>query len=332
MELTERGSTVMKVSEIDEYSIFDPVINAFRVLGQLYNLAVSGEVTVVPESSYADTLTTKAIEESSDLLLLPWSETGSMSDFQTISSESVQHKLASDSYSNFVRRALDAAQCNAAVFINKGFSGSLKQRPSALQRSMSALSSRSHRDHTTTLPSLDRSHHIFMPFFGGADGRVALRLVLQLAENPEVTATIIHYSGRGNDLENRDASNVTEQRIAVVASANLEPQTHSMLSREDDATFFASMQRSLSADLQSRVMFDSLTTSAPIDDALSRAQEEVAQKPKNGGDMVIVGRHLDLFKRIGSESSCLGVAAHKIIDSGIKASLLVVQARGSGLG
>lgn len=46
VELTERGSTVMKVSEVDEYSLFDPVLNAFRVLGQIYNLAVSGEVTI----------------------------------------------------------------------------------------------------------------------------------------------------------------------------------------------------------------------------------------------------------------------------------------------
>jgi hypothetical protein len=44
VELNERGSTVMKVSEVDEYTAFDPVLNAFRVLGQMFNLAVSGEV------------------------------------------------------------------------------------------------------------------------------------------------------------------------------------------------------------------------------------------------------------------------------------------------
>ena len=31
----------MSSSEIGELSAFDPVLNAFRVLGQLYNLAVS---------------------------------------------------------------------------------------------------------------------------------------------------------------------------------------------------------------------------------------------------------------------------------------------------
>ena len=194
MELTERNSSVMKVSEMDEYSAFDPVLNAFRVFGQLYNLAVSGEVSIVPESSYADSLVTIATEESSDLLLLPWSETGSMSEAQTISKDSIREKMASHPYSSFVTKALDSAQCNIAVFVNKGFSGSLKQRPSTLTRRVSALSVRStHREHLTTLPIADRSHHIFFPFFGGADGRAALRLLLQLAESPEITATVIYY-------------------------------------------------------------------------------------------------------------------------------------------
>lgn len=41
IKLTERGSAVMRVAEVDEYSAFDPVLNTFRVLGQLHNLAVS---------------------------------------------------------------------------------------------------------------------------------------------------------------------------------------------------------------------------------------------------------------------------------------------------
>lgn len=44
LELNERGSMVMKVSEVDDYTIFDPVLNAFRVLGQMFDLSVSGEV------------------------------------------------------------------------------------------------------------------------------------------------------------------------------------------------------------------------------------------------------------------------------------------------
>ena len=326
VELSDRGSAVMQVAEVDEYSAFDPVLNTFRVLGQLYSLAVSGEVSIVPQSSYAETLVTRASEESSDLLILPWSETGSMSEAQTISIDSTRDKLASDSYSGFVAKALDTSRCNTAVFINKGFSGSLKQRPLALTRRMSALSVAStHREHVTTLPNTDRSHHIFMPYFGGADGRVALRLLLQLAENPEITATVIHYPIIG---DNSAAEEAATPRSPQSNRVNLQRT----FSTEDDAAFFFTMQRSLNADLEARIIFETTTaSSSPIQSALARAQTEVAQNPKNGGDIIILGRHAQMGGRDASPS-CLGLAADTVLESGVRASLLVVQARGAELG
>lgn len=41
VQLTMRQTSVMLSSEVGELTAFDPVLNAFRVLGQLYNLAVS---------------------------------------------------------------------------------------------------------------------------------------------------------------------------------------------------------------------------------------------------------------------------------------------------
>jgi hypothetical protein len=325
VELTERSSTVMKVAEVDEYSAFDPVLNTFRVLGQLYNLAVSGEVSIVPESSYADHLVTRASEENSDLLVLPWSETGSMSEAQTISKDSVQHKLASDSYSNFVSKALNSARCNTAIFVNKGFSGTLKQRPNELTRRVSALSIRSsHRDQLTSLPNADRSHHICMPYFGGADGRVALRLLLQLAENPEITATIVHYPNNGANPDNPIEYTPSSPKSTHANRSHLERT----FSKEDDAALFATLQRSLPTGLESRVVFHTADpSSSGLQDAIAKIQTEVGQNPKNGGDIVIVSRST----HFGSDGgSCLGSAADAVLASGVRASLLVVQARGSG--
>lgn len=330
VELTERGSAVMKVSEVDEYSAFDPILNAFRVLGQLFNLAVSGEVAVLPESGFADTLVNKALEDSSDLLLIPWSETGTLSEQQTVSNDNVKNKLSSDQYSAFVQRALDYTQCNTAVFINKGFSGSLKARP-ALQRTMSGFSARSGRDHPTTLLNVDRSHHIFMPYFGlGLDDRVALRLVLQLAENPEVTATIVHYESDDAIGHAPPREVITDKEVDTADGKKPEIQTADSTgsSGSEHASFFSAMQKSLPDELASRVLFDSVHTSNPLEDALGRAQLEVAQNPKNGGDIVVVGRHIAHFNKAWD---CLGAAADTFAASGINASLLVVQARGTGL-
>ncbi|CAK4030590.1 K(+) H(+) antiporter 1 [Lecanosticta acicola] len=343
VELNDRGSAVMKVGEADEITAFDPVLNAFRVLGQMFNLAVSGEVNVVPTSSFAETLVNKAVDESSDLLLLPWSETGSLSETQIVSSDSAKNKLDSDAYSSFVRQSLDSAQCNAAIFINKGFSGTLKQRPMTIRRTMSALSVRSQRDQDQAITvslDRDRSHHIFMPFFGlSADDRVALRLVLQLAENPGVTATIVHFSSLA---EEKAVQQQQQQEMKVSRSRNkklLHPGTSSTGSipqqqeeeEEHLAGFFATMRSSLPRDLARRVVFETIPTRDDVlEAAVLRAQGEIARNPRNGGDVVVLGRSFGQFpgRDLGGTTDCLGGAADRFAASGIYASLLVVQARG----
>jgi hypothetical protein len=324
VELTERGSTVMKVSEVDEYSLFDPVLNAFRVLGQMYNLAVSGEVTISPISSYPDVLVSKAADESSDLLLLPWSETGGLTETQTISTDSVKDKFSSDAYNNFIASTLTTSTCNTAVFINKGFSGTLRNHPSTLSRSASHLSLRRHSEYQT-LPALDRSHHIFLPFLGGADGRAAIRLVLQLAENPEVTATIVHLtSSKPSSSSGREGS---IEHVAVTAGSKevVTPE----FSIESDAAFFSTMRNSLPSGLTNRVIFESDSVSSVLDASLERAKTEVSQNPKNGGDIIVLGRgNVSETSSSGSGPVCLGVAAEKVLGANLRASVLVLLARG----
>jgi len=332
VQLTDRGSTVMQVTEVDEYSAFDPVLNAFRVLGQMFNLAVSGEVSVVPEDSFADTLVNKADEESSDLLLLPWSETGSLSETQIVSLEGAKNKLLSGVYGDFIQQALDAAHCNSAVFINKGFSGTLKQRKSSLHRTVSAMSIRSQRDNNATLLSVDRSHHIFMPFFGfGPDDHIALRIVLQLAENPGVTATIVYY-----EVPDQLLTAAPTNKVVEISEDSKHAQSHTSEApgcggSSDSVAFFAMMRKSLPAELASRVLFDTRRTSDQLQGALALAQAELAQNPKNGGDLVVVGRHVNHFRGNGNAAACLGAAADTFAASGIRASLLVVQAKRNGL-
>ncbi|KAK6425750.1 hypothetical protein LTR95_016205 [Oleoguttula sp. CCFEE 5521] len=321
VELDERGSSVMKVSEVDEYTAFDPVLNAFRVLGQLYNLAVAGEVTVSPIASYSDILIHKAADEGSDLLLLPWSETGSMVEAQTISNESVQNTLASTAYTQFVARTLAQAATTTAVFINKGFSGTLKSRPSTLSRSMSNISMRRHSDYPTQ-PAVDRSHHIYMPFFGGADSRAALRLVLQIAENPEVTATIVHFTTAARVSESGSGSdNITEPFSLHGNAKEAQDPAHA------DHTFFQTVQKTVAPELAQRVIFDSISGNSPLLAALERIQGEVGQTPRNGGDLVVLGRGKTDMSGSGFATACLGGAAERILDAGVKASILVVQAR-----
>ncbi|KAF4552994.1 Sodium/hydrogen exchanger-like protein 1 [Elsinoe fawcettii] len=322
MELTDRGSSVMKVSEIDEYTTHDPVINTFRTVGRLNNLAVSGEVAIGPETSYADMLIAKATNEDSDLLLLPWSETGGMHEMQLISNDSEQQKLESSVYSTFAARALDTAVCTTAVFVDRGFGGGpLKTRPS-MKRTVSSLSLRSNRDNITT-PASDKGHHIFVPFFGGADGRAALRLALQMAENPFVTATIVFFE---------NTSSVSEVLEEPMSANPQSPTKHTRVAvqpatREKDAGFFAAISKSVPAELVGRVVFETVPGEKPVDNAVERARVEVGQNPRNGGDLVVLARNKGWFGGDVNKVGTLGAVANRIVEAGVKSSLCVVQAR-----
>ena len=114
-----------------------------------------------------------------------------------------------------------------------------------------------------------------MPYIGGPDGRVALRLLLQLAENPEITATVVYYP---NTTGTHEEATVTQQaQIPKAAASNLERT----FSSEDDAVFFATLQRSLTSEIEARVFFDTaVPSSTPLEDMVARAQSEVGQRTR----------------------------------------------------
>ncbi|KAF2229103.1 K(+)/H(+) antiporter 1 [Viridothelium virens] len=324
VELTDRDSSVMQVSEIDEFSAHDPLVNTLRTFGQMHNLAASGEVAIVPESGYADMLVTKAADADSNMILLPWSETGSMSETQTISSDSVRNKLASSTYIQFVSTVLNNARCSTAVFVNRGFGGNsvLRERSRILSRTTSSFSIHSANARDQVRPLTDRTHHIFMPFFGGADDKKALRLVLQLAQNSDVTATIIHYET--NEERERLLTSGHEQKTGHDKSATVNV-TGNLTT--DDAVFFSSVTTSLPAGLDSRVLVESCQVEDRVSAAIERAKQEISQNPRNAGDLVVVGRSATrLSTDAGGSKKCLGAFAEVVLASGLRTSVLAVQA------
>lgn len=331
LELSERLSSVMKEAEADEWSTRDPVVNAFHTFGQLNNVAVSGEVQLVPEGAYPELLSERATDRKSDMILLPWSENGNFSEAIVANmTETQPNAFGNSSYNHFVSKFLDRAPCNAAVFINNGFGAPAREELGPLSRVPTTLSIRSNPLHPTA-PLMDRSHHIFFPFLGGDDDRVALRFVLRLAKSPNVTATIVHLKLAGTTNSNV----VVDPDIETTAMKSRSRITTSAArdsGSDQDRTFFTSMADSLAAELQPRVFFDSIESVQPAQDALSKARAEVGQSPNNAGDLVIVGRNQG--SKFSSHSpgpegeirGSLGVLAETIILGNVKASLLVIQA------
>lgn len=325
LELTDRQSSVMKESDLDDYSIRDPVVKAFHTFGQLSNVAVSGEVQIVPEVSYAEILNRTASDQGSDMVLLPWSETGRLSEAgDPLLLDPAQNTFSSGPHNQFVTAFLSNATCNVAVFVNNGF-GQVKKNK-ALRRVPTALSLRSTTGPVVP-PIIDRSHHIFFPFFGGSDDRVALRFVLRLARNSNITATIIN-------VNIGDSAKAPERHPSQPAAEDP--------SYEKELAFLNAIKDSLPHELEPRVLFSSVKTEHPLRDIIEIAHAETGLSPQNAGDIVIVGRGVravarDLLRRevetlragggaaLGPDAG-LGLVAESIIGGDVNASVLVIQA------
>jgi hypothetical protein len=342
LELTERTSSVMKSSELEEYSYRDPVVNAFRTFAQLNNVAVSGGVSIVPEASYAETLTSTAADHFSDLILIPWSESGTIS--ETGSADCAQTSGIQDS---FIREILGEASCNTAVFVNRGFGGPSIPEPRTLSRTISGRSLRSQRG-AAVQPIQDRSHHVYFPFFGGADDRVALRFALQLAQNSNITATIIHFnmpiqSTYKTPEVTNEAVRTTTGRESFSHLSNSEGVDTGTLyaGAAQDTALLHALRDSLPAALSNRVVFVDVATTTPMADCLDHARQEMGQSPRNAGDLVVVGRgkhtRMNELAEMGGASAdvemrrTLGAVAEAIISGGVRGSVLVIQAGARGL-
>jgi hypothetical protein len=351
LELTDRTSSVMKVSEMEDYSYKDPVVNAFRTFAQLNNVAVSGDVSVVPESSYAETLTGQASDHFSDLILIPWNENGNVTDGEM---ELTDDHFSSGLQDVFIQRTLEKAKCNTAIFVNRGFGGTAvpETRP-ALSRSVSGLSLRSHREREPAVqPIEDRSHHVFFPFFGGVDDRVALRFVLQLAQNSNITVTIVHFI---IPIVSHARESKAPEVLAEASRVHSGRESGSQLAISErietgalyagaarDTALLHTLRDSLPAAFANRVVFVDAPTTSPVTDCLAYARQEIAQSPRNAGDLIVVGRGLHApisatevefpSNPAGAEMrKTLGTVAESIISGGVRGSVLVIQAGGRGL-
>lgn len=356
LELTERTSSVMQVTEGEEYSQRDPVVNAFRTFAQLNDVAVSGRVEVVPTDYYADTLMTQASDVSSDFVLVPWSEYGSVTEDQSVPfAVSSVDRFQGRAHLEFMQKALQRGlrTCNTGVFINRGFGGMAREEAPPLRRNISSLSVRSHpRDATTTLPVTDKSHYIFFPFFGGVDDRVALRFVLQLAKNPNVTATIAHFSWPAEEeatspevAAEGSSRGLGRPQLSPMTSRTAPPKATEEASKVDenfspqDLGLLSTLRSSLPAELVGRVQFTEVgvTSETALDETLRCAREAVGKAPKNSGDIVVVGRRHGRFGDRPAEGGgadlkrTIGAVAEQMVVADVKASVLVVQAGGRGL-
>jgi hypothetical protein len=177
VELTERTSAVLKSQAADTLVLNDPVLSVFRTFGRLNHFSMSATLTVISHDEFSTHVADHVRENGSQLTIIPWpvssSETGASSSSYTtsynpfdslFSKTSGKDEAAALLRSQFVRKVFANSSSDVALFIDRGL----------LTDSSSSI-----------------YPHIFLPFFGGPDDRLALSFVIQLCMHEGVSATVI---------------------------------------------------------------------------------------------------------------------------------------------
>ncbi|UNI23336.1 hypothetical protein JDV02_009164 [Purpureocillium takamizusanense] len=307
VQLTDRDSSVMTVSQVAEYSRHDPIVNTFRTVGQLHHLAASGEVGVMPETRFAEALVTKAAKMSSDLVLLPWSETGGIGDSPVLSSATVEDKMAS-SYGTFVRSVLESHDHNIAVFFPRSDDADNKDKMAERAKLTRQYSISHMKEDMPAAPQANKPYHIFLPYFGEEDDKLALVLVLQLCEKSNATATIMQITTHN------------------------EPGTASSGAAED---FFDLAADKLPAEAATRVKFERSNGPTTMEELIQHSTADANADESKSQRLIVVGRSSGAKMDVGKLThsmreelrSCLGAVAGHFITGGVRADLMVVQSK-----
>lgn len=190
-----RTSEVMKASVADSLVHTDPLLNIFRMFGSLNGLPVTSSLRIVTYDDLAESVAEHAQSVGSHLVLIPWlpphaihqanaerehhASTPGAHDtsrvhnpFDALFRSAQTERSANVLHSQFVRSVFAKSGTDVALFVDRS-------------------------SHSTDIaPAPSTTHHIFFPFFGGPDDRLALDFVVQLCANPNVSATIVRVVKR----------------------------------------------------------------------------------------------------------------------------------------
>lgn len=179
IELTERASAVMISAEADFVLQTDPIVSVLRTFGTLNRVPVKASISVVNYEEYSNSVARHVDESSSQMLLVPW---------KVAMSEDAAGSSGFNPFDHLFKRTIATDHSSEVVnshYIRKIFAGTRADVCLIIDRGLS----------TSGTPS---NQHIFLPFFGGPDDRLALSFVVQLCTGDSgVTATVVRIKKTG---------------------------------------------------------------------------------------------------------------------------------------
>ncbi|KAG6899749.1 hypothetical protein C0993_007236 [Termitomyces sp. T159_Od127] len=236
IELSDRTSAVMKSSVADSLLRTDPLLAIFKMFGQLNALPITPSIAIVPYDDLSYSVAEHAVNHDSDVIMLPWmppfvtppaslpvaTHDGQPSSSQPVTPKattstnpfdllfkttavSTTDKPSSSIHSQFVRGVFAQARTDVALFVDQSTDAGVGL-------------------------GLDGggSQHLFLPFFGGPDDRLALDFVVQMCGNEEVSATVVRMFKREVEVSlsavpsvhmSSESKKAEEANVLTVASA-----------------------------------------------------------------------------------------------------------------
>ena len=179
IELTERTSAVMMSAEADYVLQSDPIISVFRTFGALNRVPIGASISVVNYDEFSNSVTRHVDDSSSQMLLVPWKATVN---------DDTAGSAGFNPFDNLFKRTVATDNSSEVVnshYIRKVFAGTKADVCLIIDRGLS-------------ISGTPSDQHIFLPFFGGPDDRLALSLVVQLCTGDSgVTATVVRIRKTG---------------------------------------------------------------------------------------------------------------------------------------
>jgi len=207
------------------------------------------------------------------------------------------------------------------------------------------------------------NQHLFLPFFGGPDDRLALNFLGQLCENPSVTATVVRLTkgtapGNAQLVESASPSNAvfipTSPNAVTAAADTVYGQSNTQTRLESDTAdnlTWEQFTKPTRVTANSRITFHSESTLKPLARAIELINAEASLRSSNNSNktmIVLAGRsrrmaveylHKELCGLMMNESAesgsssisasvpkTLGDMGAALVLINVNASLLVLQA------
>ncbi|KZT65834.1 hypothetical protein DAEQUDRAFT_814014 [Daedalea quercina L-15889] len=267
IELSDRTSAVMRSSNTDVLIHKDPLLNIFGTFGRLNRVSVSSSLAIVPFEDLPASVVEHAQQHGSQLIFVPWtpvqrsaeSDTDSPSTsaenqpsnpFEALfrAAHSGSGQPSSTLHSNFVRGIFAQATTDVALFIDRQHPGEFG------------------------LPAFDGQHHIFLPFFGGPDDRLALSFVVQLCANPGVTATVVRVSKSAFD----DLSRIDSVDKLKMAHLGPEEATVHTIAFPDTVYDAQTTQTRIQSETADNIAWTRYSSQQPPDSPLASALSRIS--------------------------------------------------------